>query len=233
VLSLKSSSGSTRRRADLSHALAQYRTRASRYDAELVPYEPLRTLAIAQLAPQPGEVVLDVGCGTGLSFEGLLQGVGPRGHVVGVEPCGEMLAKARERVARCGWKNVALVHAGAGEAALPRQADALLLHFTHDVMRDEVALAHLLQHLKPGGRVVAAGLSWAPPWLWPTNGLVLLAALYSVTSLEGLGAPWDRLGAHVEGLEVRHPLPGFYVASARKRAARHSREGGNPELPTP
>ena len=49
-------------------ALQQYRVRANQYDLELQPFEPLRLGAIERLNLQPGEVVLDVGCGTGLSF---------------------------------------------------------------------------------------------------------------------------------------------------------------------
>ena len=71
-----------------------------------------------------------------------------------------------------------------------------------------------LAHLKPGARVVASGLQWAPPWMWPTNGFVLLAALYSVTSLEGLGRPWDKLAARLRGVQVDTTLMGgIYICS--------------------
>ena len=73
------------------------------------------------------------------------------------------------------------------------QADAALFHFTHDVLREDAALDNVLAHLKPGARVVATGLQWAPPWMWPTNGFVMAAALYSVTALESLARPWDKL----------------------------------------
>jgi demethylmenaquinone methyltransferase/2-methoxy-6-polyprenyl-1,4-benzoquinol methylase len=46
-----------------------------------------------------GDVVVDVGCGTGLRFERLLDRVGPAGVVVGVEPAAEMRALAAQRIA--------------------------------------------------------------------------------------------------------------------------------------
>ena len=58
-------------------ALAQYRRRASVYDAELAWFEPMRRAAIARLPLQRGDTVLDIGCGTGLSLPLLLQAVGP------------------------------------------------------------------------------------------------------------------------------------------------------------
>ena len=174
-------------------ALDQYRRRAAVYDFELALFEPVRRRAIARLALQPGEVVLDMGCGTGLSLPLLHAGVGEAGHVIGVEPSPEMIALAQQRVDSLGTSRITLLTAQAEAARLPEAADAVLFHFTHDVMRDAAALAHVLGQLKPGARVVACGLQWAGLWAWPVNLMVLPAALRSVTSLEGLHKPWSLL----------------------------------------
>lgn len=209
-----------RRAPDRSAALTQYRRRAGIYDRELAPFEPIRVDAVAALGLRQGQTVLDVGCGTGLSFEMLRSRVGRHGRIVGIEQCPEMLAIARGRVVRHHWANVDLVQQAAGDAPLAIAADAALFHFTHDILRDGQALAHVMRHLKPGARVVATGLQWAPPWLWPTNGFVLMAALHSVTSLEGLGKPWDKLAAYLEDLQVDTALlGGIYIASGRVKAA--------------
>jgi hypothetical protein len=129
-----------------------------------------------------------------------------------------MMAKARARVDANGWHNVDLVCAPAATAHLPFKADAALFHFTHDVLREPQAIANVLAHLKPGARVVASGLQWAPPWLMPTNVFVLMAAMYSVTSLEGLTQPWDKLAAHLHDVEVDTAfMGGIYIASGRVR----------------
>ncbi len=197
-------------------ALAQYQLRARFYDAELAAFEPVRIRAVACLQLQPGETVLDVGCGTGLSLELLHQELGPNGNIVGIEQSPEMFALARRRVARYKWRNVTLVNAPVESAAIGCQADAALFHFTHDILRHPAGIAHMVAHLKPGARVVAAGLQWSAPWDWPTNWLVLMAAMYSTTSLDGLAQPWSHLAKQVGEMQaVPSPIHGVYIVSGK------------------
>jgi demethylmenaquinone methyltransferase/2-methoxy-6-polyprenyl-1,4-benzoquinol methylase len=160
--------------------------------------------------------VLDVGCGTGLSFEGLRARVGPAGHIVAFDPSPDMLALARARVAQHGWTHLQLLEAGAADVPLAGGADAALFHFTHDVLRDPAALDHVLAHLRPGASVVACGLKWAAPWMLPTNLFVWGAAMYSVTTLSGLGEPWDLLAARLRSVELRErAFGGVYLMRGR------------------
>jgi SAM-dependent methyltransferase len=206
-------SARTRRTPDRAAALAQYRARAGVYDLELALFEPIRRRAIAALALRPGQTVLDVGCGTGLSLALLRAGVGAKGHVVAIEQSPEMIERARERVRRSRWRNVTLLCAPVEEAGFDGLADAALLHFTHDIVQRPEAVANVLAHLRPGARVVASGLKWAERWRWPVNLFVLPAALRSVTSLQGLSAPWAGLAAALPDLRVSSALMGaVYVA---------------------
>lgn len=195
-------------------ALEQYRLRAQGYDAELAPFEPLRLDAIKSLQLQGGETILDVGCGTGLSFEPLKAAVGERGKIIGIELCPQMLSKARERVEVNGWKGVSLVNGTADGAPLRGRADAAIFHFTHDILQQPEAIDHITRHLKPGARVVATGLQWAAPWAWPVNLFVWGAAMYSVSTLDGLEKPWSTLATYLQELEVRSTWMGsIFVAT--------------------
>jgi len=199
---------------DRDAALAQYRHRAGTYDLELAAFEPIRRLAIERLALQPGETVLDVGCGTGLSLAPLTQAVGASGRVIGIEQCPEMIAQARQRADH----RVTLLCAPAEEAKIVGKADAALLHFTHDILRRPEALDHVLRHLKPGARIVATGLQWAPPWALPVNLFVWAAAWRSVSSLQGLEQPWSLLAERVGQFELQNLMFGaVFVAAARRR----------------
>ena len=197
-----------------STALAQYRSRARIYDLELLLFEPVRHRAIELLHLKKSDRVLDVGCGTGLSFTALESRIGATGSIVGIEQSPEMLERARARADENSWQNIELISASVEEAAIPLAADAAIFHFTHDIMRTRGALANVVSHLKPGARVVAAGLKWAPVRTMPLNLFVWNAALRSTSTLEGLARPWSHLEPILQELEVEQMLGGtVYVAS--------------------
>lgn len=215
----------TTRGPDRDAALEQYRRRAGVYDLELAFFEPIRRLAISRLELRPGDVVFDVGCGTGLSLTMLRQGVGAKGRIVGIEQSPEMFEQARRRVARARWARVTLTCSPVEDADLRIKADAALFHFTHDILQRPEAIANVLSHLKPGARVVASGLKWAAPWLMqPVNLLVLPAALRSVTSLTGMDRPWQRLEKQLGRMTVESRLlGGAYVASGTRTTSTRPR----------
>jgi len=199
---------------DREAALERYSMRAQVYDGELALFEPLREEAIARLRLQGGETVLDVGCGTGLSFEPLKARVGEQGAIIGIEQCPQMLHKARERVEAHGWQGIRLLSEPADEAPLHGQADAAIFHFTHDILRQPEAIANVMHHLKPGARVVATGLQWAAPWVWPVNLFVWSAAMYSVSTMDGLDRPWSILATFLRDVEVSATWMGsIYMAT--------------------
>jgi demethylmenaquinone methyltransferase/2-methoxy-6-polyprenyl-1,4-benzoquinol methylase len=125
----------------------------------------LRRRTVARLALQPDQTVLDVACGTGLSFPLLHQGVGETGRIIGVELSPDMLAIARERCVREGWRNVTLIESAMESADIPGPVDAILFNFTHDVLRSPAALARIFAAARPGTRVAVAGMKLAPWWL--------------------------------------------------------------------
>lgn len=105
--------------ASAAHPLAQrvprqpaYSEDARSYDRRTGAFQAYRQAIVGALPVRLGQVVLDVGCGTGLCCGLLLEKVGPQGGVVGIEESPEMAAIARERIAREGWRNVTVVQSG-------------------------------------------------------------------------------------------------------------------------
>src|ERR687889_565064 len=87
---------------DTARATALYRRLAGSYDLTTAWLEPYRRRAVSELRLQPGDVVLDVGCGTGMSFEPIQAAIGPTGRLIGIEPCPQMLAAAQARAEAAG-----------------------------------------------------------------------------------------------------------------------------------
>jgi demethylmenaquinone methyltransferase/2-methoxy-6-polyprenyl-1,4-benzoquinol methylase len=179
-------------------SIRRYRARAAGYDESAQRTMPLRRRTIALLQLQPGQVVLDVGAGTGLSYAGLRDGVGPGGHVLAFEQSPEMFAQARERVQREGWANVWQVCAPAETVVLPERADAALFNYTHDILRTPQALANLVRQLKPGARVAIAGMKFFPWWTGPLNLLAWLKNRPYNARAADLWHPWDRIEAYCQ-----------------------------------
>jgi SAM-dependent methyltransferase len=199
-------------------ALDQYRSRAGIYDLELFFARPIRQRAVATLSLKRRDVVIDVGCGTGLSFGLIQERIGAEGQIIAIEQSPEMVALAAERAAANGWTNITFLQSPVEDARIPIKADAALFHFTHDILQTQAAVDNVMRQVKPGGRVVSAGLKWASRWLPAVNAFVRLAALRSTTTANGLDQPWRALDRHLEGLVIE-PVAGggLYISSGVRK----------------
>src|SRR5919106_1078622 len=136
-----------------------YSNEAPLYDSRTREFDTYRRRIVERLPLRRGDVVLDVGCGTGLCFPYLLERVGPEGAVVGVDASAEMLEVAAERVSAQGWRNVELIESAIEDAALPT-VDHALFCAVHDILQSPAALDHVLAHVRRW--VAAGGGKWAP-----------------------------------------------------------------------
>ena len=111
-----------------------------------------------EAAPQPGERVLDIGCGTGATAIPFAQAVGPGGHVTGVDISEPMLEQCRKNVAVAGATNLSFILADAQVHRFPADSfDLLISRFGVMFFADPVAaFTNLHAGLRPGGRLCMA-----------------------------------------------------------------------------
>lgn len=137
-----------------------------KYDATAIILRRFHRRSVAALAPRAGDVVYDLGCGTGLLFEHLVAAVGPTGKVVGVDLSEGMLEVARARIARHGWSNVEVVRGDLTTYEAPAPADGAIFCLSLSTIPVyEAILARCTALVKPGSRIVVAD-SWKPYGRW-------------------------------------------------------------------
>lgn len=125
-----------------------------------------RIVDLARL--QPGETVLDVGCGTGTLAIVAKQRVGKTGHLFGIDPSTQMIAQARRKAERASLSldfRVGVIE----QLTFPDQSfDVVLSTFMMHHLPDDLkrkGIVEIVRVLKPGGRLLVLDFSGsAGPW---------------------------------------------------------------------
>ena len=144
---------------------------------------PALDAVLEAAALQPGERVLDIGCGTGASTLAAAAAVGPDGRVTGADISPVMLEGARKRAAEARCATVDFVVADAQTHGFePGAFDAMISRFGVMFFADSVAaFANMAKAMRPGGRmhfVCWSGLQ-ENPWF----------SLPRQVAIDRLGAP--------------------------------------------
>jgi ubiquinone/menaquinone biosynthesis C-methylase UbiE len=132
------------------------------YDRLTAVERPYRARALRMLAAQPGENVLEIGCGTGQALAELAQAAGSEGRAIGLDLSSGMLAQAQRRFTGAPAA-VSLLHGNA--LALPLCAgscDAVFLSFTLELLdleRQHQLLREVRRVLRENGRLALLSLS--------------------------------------------------------------------------
>lgn len=134
-----------------------------------------RRFAVRTAAIKPGDVVLDVACGTGDLSEWFARGVGGSGaqNVQGVDFTAEMLDIAREKAAARppSWNASRITYTQGDAMALNIESasvDVVSIAFgIRNVLDPDKALLEFRRVLKPGGRLII--LEFAEPTIGPVR----------------------------------------------------------------
>lgn len=116
-----------------------------------------RTADLARV--QPGEHVLDVGCGTGTLAIAVARRVGHTGRVVGIDPGTQQIARARAKAARrkepIEFQTGVIEQLPFPEQAFDAVLSSLMMHHLPTPLKRQ-GLEEIARVLKPGGRLVIA-----------------------------------------------------------------------------
>lgn len=173
------------------------------YDAlsgERMIYRAGRVAGIRLLGAKAGDVVLDLGCGTGLNFPLLARAVGPDGLVIGLDRSPEMLAVARRRVVREDLRTVRLLEADA--TSFNAQLVNGLIESTGRVPGVDALFASYSLSVIPDWHAAwAAGLS-----VFKQEGRAAIVDMQSPTGVARIFTPLARLACALGGSDLHsHP----------------------------
>lgn len=184
-------------------------------------YVEQRQAAIDALGIEAGDTVLDLPCGTGLSFDGIL--AAGAGRVVGVDFSKGMVKQAHKRIEAKGWDNVT-AHPGdartvtLADVGLTEPVDRLLICLGLTCFPDwHNAFGNLWGLLKPGGRCTVMDIHT------PKRGFYGMVAIFAAQA-DLRRRFWEPLEERSEdfsrGEQPSLPLHGgtIYVATGTKPA---------------
>ncbi len=108
---------------------------------------------IAQLRLEPGQTVVDAGCGPGYVVPLLREAVGETGRVIAVDASRRYLQELEQQVTSERWRNVEIVHAKLEELDWRASVDAVFARWVLTFPADPAAIVdRIAAWLKPGGR---------------------------------------------------------------------------------
>ncbi len=115
--------------------------------------------------PQPGQTVLDLGCGSGLDLYFYAQAVGNAGKLYGLDISQAMIDKARENLQAVAVKNVEFLNAPADTIPLPdASVDLVTANGIYNLSPDKDAvMGEVYRVLKHGGRTIFAEIVLKSP----------------------------------------------------------------------
>jgi len=111
--------------------------------------------ALALVPPQPGDRVLDIGCGFGDTTQRIAGLVGPSGEVLGVDAAPRFIETAQREAAEAGIGNASFAVMDVESARFDRRFDLAFSRMGTMFFANPVAaMRNVREALEPGGRLV-------------------------------------------------------------------------------
>jgi len=133
----------------------------------------LTQVALNIAAPQLGERVIDIGCGSGTTVLELASRVGPSGYVLGADVSKPSVEKARERIAATGVRQAEIILCDVSTHIFPANSfDLVFSRFGVMFFAEPVAtFTNIRKAMKPDGRLALAVFRTPQENKWATAAL--------------------------------------------------------------
>ena len=116
--------------------------------------------SVAYADPQPGDKVVDLGCGAGMDLFLTASRVGETGKAVGVDFSPQMVKRGQDIIAKYKFSNVEIVESGIEK--MPLDSDTFDIAISNCVLNllpdKQEGFKEILRILKPGGKLVLSDI---------------------------------------------------------------------------
>jgi|SRR5580658_6271480 ubiquinone/menaquinone biosynthesis C-methylase UbiE len=208
-------------RSEQSKAAATYNAASDHFDDPALSFwDRFGQRTVERLGLSPGEIVLDVCCGSGASALPAAARVAPDGRVIGVDLSDRLIDLCRAKAAMRGLRNVEVRWGDMEHLDFPDESfDAVVcvfgLFFADDMSS---AASGLWRLVRPGGRLAIT--TWGPRMFEPGSGAFWEAVRAVRPDLHRTYAPWDRI-VEPESLGQVLRDAGVPLSTVEAEAARH------------
>ena len=182
------------------------KSRLQAQGAEAADMARQRAALRAALALQPGETVLDIGCGNGRLLADLAPDVGPAGRCLGIDAEASAVATGQEALPDAQFHTADAAALPLPDGSIDAAVTAQVLCYIADV---DVALAEIARVLRPGGRAVILDTDWdtlvwasRAPDLMARARTALLSPMTHADIPRQLGPRLARAGLQTEALDT-------------------------------
>ncbi len=213
--------------------LQAYEKRSTQYDRFVNIFDLFRPFgldiqawrqdAVHALNLNPGDVVIDIGCGTGLNFPFLQERIGPEGKIIGVDLSASMLEKARQHVEAQGWGNVELVCSDATQFAFPAHVDGILSTYVLILVPEcGRVIGNACRALAPGSSLAVLDMAWPARLSLGWRHAFFFLRPYGVTLETLQRRPWETIWEAMQDNLIQTSRRKFwygfmYLAAGRKQ----------------
>jgi len=206
---------------------AAYQKYARNYDLAVKLYrliglhiEACRVRAVDLLHLKQGDRVLELGCGTGLNFPHIIERIGDKGRLFGVDFSSEMLVCANERVKRYKWDNVDLIHSDIANFEFPAALNGVLATGVFGYLDEHDRIIEAISHaLVPGGRLTVVDGKQPSRWpSWLFRLFIWLSSPFGLTEDYFSARPWESIERLLEDTTFEEVYGGMiYISSGSSK----------------
>lgn len=167
-----------------------------------------RRLLLAQLAPQPDEAILDVGCGTG-TFAILVKQCAPTARVVGLDPDPSVLAIAQAKANRAGvaieWRTGFAKDAARVRGEFDKCVSSLVFHQV-PLAEKHAGIRAMFDAVGPDGSIHIADYARQPDRLMQVAFRIIQRLDGFENTQPNADGALERILGEMQGVDVAKPL---------------------------